>query len=412
MRKGYLLWIGFLVLVSVLYGAYEFEAIFRLHRFKDFWGMDLKGGYLVEAAILQSGDWAAIWDPEINKAWQQTHGFPGTFPNSVYPPLMALVFVPMLGPTLGELSDRFAIFNACLTFSLGLGLGWWMLPGRKPLLRWGIAVVMGLQLLLSAPSQINLIHGQTGVLLTALCAAFALLYLQGRPYWGTLALSLAISLKLYPAAMLWPVLARRDYKTIAFAILTCLAFNGLVWFYVGNAWWDLYYGFLKILRSLPNTTIDNFTDQSLLGVMGRYLGPGLGGVPATLAGLTILGLSFWKSQGPLSPRQQNLAFSMGCFAQLLCIGRSWHCYHTTLWLALALYARGQTRLDTARTTWLVTLMWPIAMWDSDLAVSAGLWRWWLMDSGVFCFLMAVMWALMWHDLQNPDRVQKNKPSKA
>jgi hypothetical protein len=388
--------------VACLYGAYEFEALFRSYRHQPFWGLDFKGAYLVESAIFLAGDYGALWNHTANQQWQAQHGYPQLFDNNPYPPLMGVFFMPLVPLGIPLATDLWAVLQVAMTMVLGCGLGWWMLADHPARIKAGVALLFGTHLLLSAPSQIGLIHGQTGVLLTLLCAVFALAYYHGRPFLAAAALSLAISLKLYPAAQLVPVVARRDWKTVGATLAGCVAWNALVFLFVGNSFWQIYWGWCTdVLPLMPFTPMQIFTDQSFSAVFSRYAGSS-GRVLGTLVGLVLIGISAWHCRSLNTPRRLALGLALGCFVQLLCVGRSWHLYHSTVWLAAALFARSQSDLRGWQTTVFALLLFPLALWESDVARSAFMFRCWTMDSGLYCALMAAMWALCVGELRKDE----------
>jgi len=332
--------------VLVLLQAPDYYSLWTIYPQRPIFGHDVYGAYLPAAAILASGELASLYSPPLTHQWMVAHQWPIVFDFAggtplPYPPLTALMFVPLLGPSLpSSVWNWFYLSHLWWGLAVLLALSpFW--PGQSPLRRilwWGGATLLGL---MAAPSIDGLLAGQLGTWMTFLIAAFAIAYARGRRTAAAAILALAISCKFNAAPMALYLLCKRDFRTFAmtgvFALLWTLPVLAYTGFGPGlQLCWTYYF---KLLPTLSDTG-GAVSDQSLLGGLAALLGPG---PPAKALGLFGCGLMFWWTARAIKPggwEQPRVLGEIGLWLmlQLLCVGRSWPHYHVAVLLtAVFLY---------------------------------------------------------------------------
>lgn len=393
----------FLQAWAIVKGMGQFLITLTVYRHLPFFGVDFKAAFLVFAAMLADGAYSALYNTAANQAWQEAHGCPGLFLWFANPPLMGVVLTPYVNVPVPEAVDQWFFFNLRLAVGLGLLLGLWMgraLPaGARALL----GLTGALAFLTSAPVLACLIYGQMGLVLTTLSAGFCLASLKNRKVLAAALLSLAISLKIYPAALLLPSLARRDWRQVGFTLLGCILWTLSIWFYLGNACWQVLATFAREVLPKLQVTGGVATDESLLGVCSRLLGPA-GPTIGQLLSLLLIGTSLWHWRKTSGENQWALSLALACYVQCLCVGRSWAHYHPVLWLALTLVAHSQPRLRSRPIGLTLALLLPIALWECDVASQEMDWRLWSASTGVYTLLMLLQYAVCLWELRRQQRL--------
>lgn len=394
--------LSFLQAWAIVKGMGQLLVTLTVYRHLPFFGVDFKGAFLLFAAMLADGSYASLYDVAANQAWQEAHGGPGLFYQFVNPPLLGVALAPYVSVPVPEAVDQWFFFNLRLAVALGFLLGLWAGPNLPMRARILLGIVSASAFLTSAPVLACLIYGQIGLVLTALSAGFCWASVKNRKALAAGLLSLAISLKVYPAALLLPALARRDWRTLGFTVLGCLLWGVCLWFYVGNAVWEITGSFFRIVLPQLQATGGIVTDQSLLGVCSRLMGPA-GATIGQLLGLLLIGTAVWNCRKVLGEKQVALSLALACYVQCLCVGRSWAHYHPVLWLALALLSYSQPRLSTRPVGLAVALMLPIAMYECDVASQAMEWRMWSASVGFYSLLMLLLYGLCLGELRRQQR---------
>ena len=379
----------------------QLHTVIAVYRHLPFFGVDFKDAYLVQAHMLADGAYGALYHPQANLAWQEAHGFRGTFSEIPYPPLVGALLSIYLDVTVPEAVDAWFWTNLRIALLLGAALGLWLgwKDSGNTRLVWALAG--SACFVLSAPVLACLIYGQGGLVLCALSLGYCFFYVRGRSLAAAACLAPAISLKIYPAALLLPALARRDWKLLGATMAGFFLWTCSVSLSLGSAWWgvtrEFYFG---LLPHLSDTAV--LTDQSLRGVLSRWLGAP-GAWLSTFLSLAVITLTIRTSRSAETPRQRSLALALAIFVQCLCIGRSWAHYHVILWPALVLIGRSQADLATNVFFAQFLLMMPIALWECDVAPSGMEWRLSSAKTGIYCLLMFAQWAICIWELRRQQK---------
>lgn len=390
----------------ILYaGLIQLLICIQAWRHAPFFGVDFKEGYLVTAHMHAEGLYAQLYDKQACSDWQIAHGFRNLFSPILYPPLMGGMLAPYAGVPVPDAVDQWFWSNLRLALGVGAGLGLWLAWSRPNWQRLLAGLAGALCFSLSAPVLDCLIYGQTGIFLTAISLGYCWFYGRGLRVWAAACLSLAISLKVYPAALLLPALARRDWRLLGFTALGCLLWSASVGLYIGSAWWGLISTFLKLVPNLAGVG-GNPTDASLSGACMRWLGPQFGKTIGSLLSLALIGLTLLIDGKSRGRRQLYLGLALAIYVQCLCVGRCWPHYHMVLWLALVLSALSQDRKLSGflMAQWL--LMMPIALLDCDVASWGMELRLASAEAGLFCLLPLLQWGLCLMELRRQQALDR------
>ncbi len=163
---------------------------------------------------------------------------PGSDPQYVYPPLFALVFLPLSWLTLVQATRLWLVFNVALTLAaLWAGTAELMRRFRVPRCAWTlVGVACGAFLLSVGEVKTEWATGQTDTLIL-LAFVLALRWLDRRPWLAGAVIGGAANIKYQTLVALPWMLARRRWTaagTAALATLGCLLVPALVSGWVGN----------------------------------------------------------------------------------------------------------------------------------------------------------------------------------
>lgn len=333
MSRGLMLWNALMLLVIFKQSGYM-QALWYIYPDSPIYGKDFYASWLIQSRMMLDGAFADIWVPQLNEAWQRAHGIRPLFNECPYPPLLAILTMPLTGFEVRTAVDILLYVNMTLGLLSGTALTAWALGPRARTPSGAVtALFTGIAFTLGAPNFDTLVSGQAGLLTLSLTGLFAWAFSAQRPRLAAAILSLAVSLKVYPAIfLLWPLM-RRDWKFLGWFSLGMLVWTLPVWLVAGRHCPELLLTYITKVapRAAAVSAQDAYTNQSVANVLGRWTGNhGLG----RLISLAVLGLgAATVYRLPHHRRGLFHAMALCSLLQLLALGRSWPHYHGVLFLA-------------------------------------------------------------------------------
>jgi alpha-1,2-mannosyltransferase len=265
------------------------------------------------------------------QSWLNGGDLYGTLPKTrvdlslpfIYPPISAILMVPLTVIPFG-LANGLLI---CITIGLVALTMKITLDSLKLSPKW---MVLAPAALFVEPVRSTLDYGQVNVILMAMVAADCLIK---TPRWPRGALvGLAAAIKLTPAAFVLFFLLRRDYRALATAIISGVAFTVLAFLVTWGT--SIKFWTNAVFHTSDKVGVDYLANQSIQGVLLRlHLGTG------AWVALGAVVLVFTVTA--MRRAETTLAFSLNALAMLLISPISWS--HHWVWcvpLLLALWANG------------------------------------------------------------------------
>lgn len=285
-----------------------------------------------------------------------------------YPPIAILLFFPFLSFSFQDASRVWLVLS--IIFFLG---SLYILHKISPLNLFYFCVTL-LFSIISFPFKFNLGMGQVNIFLLFLLVSLLYFLKQSKSHVFAIILSLAISLKLFPAFFL--IFLKRNYRNIFFAgIMTLILF--FIPFLIFNKDISFYY-FSKILFPLLKEPADGvYYNQSITGFFYRIGMPTSLGLLLRISFLGITFINLFKNE-----KQIFLSFSFLLTTILLINNFTWQ-HHLVLLLIPFYYLISQ---KNSKKFILVTLISYILiavniknsenfrpMWYGSLILSHGFW---------------------------------------
>ncbi|CAM3219182.1 glycosyltransferase 87 family protein [Prescottella defluvii] len=262
-----------------------------------------------------------------------------------YPPLSAMLFVPLAWLPLGIGKLLFALVSiAALVVTLRLALGrvW---PELEPRAAWtvtGIAVAVALQL---EPVRETISFGQINMVLMALVAADVL---TDKPRWPRgLLIGFAAAIKLTPIGFLLLFLIRKDWRTSRTVVVSAVGFTALAFVVLPGTSWKYWSQTLPDTGRIGPAYFAN--NESFKAVIARFGPPEqIGSVLWLVAVALMLLVTVIAIRRALERGDLVSALLANATAILLASPVSWS--HHWVWAAPALLvlALGTLRAPTAR----------------------------------------------------------------
>ena len=189
----------------------------------------------------------------------------------LYPPPSLIIFFPFINLDYETARRLMLVSNLVLVLILLYLIC--KILGEKP---GGLVSILALlYAVFFVPLTITISYGQINILVSVfICGAWYLAKEHRHPIWVALLLALAIILKLYPILLLVPFWLRREYKTVAFTLLTLVILIGLTILVLPRGVWNGWYenvgsvGYGVQVLGVRTTIPSN---QSLYGFLARLL---------------------------------------------------------------------------------------------------------------------------------------------
>ncbi|NLG27297.1 MAG: DUF2029 domain-containing protein [Chloroflexi bacterium] len=319
----------------------------------------------------------------------------------VYPPLIALLFVPTLSLPLEAVRLGWWLFNVvCLLAGTGLCLS---ALGRVTPLRAGLALLL---LWRFEPVRVALRLGQIEVLQFLLLAAALYALSTERDRWAGLALGLATGLKFFPGALIVLLLWARRWRAAAWAaavaaltIVGSFAVVGLdalasYWRYTGI------YGIAGAFAAFPlNQSLNGFFSRNLVRnvftatLKGLHL-PALARILTLGADAVIVTLSAWLTWSPQRDRTRSVwATEYGLAVTALLLISPHSQVYTFVWALIPLLVLGIRLLEREADwgRWLAYIAAFVLIGRAVMIYSPGVTRFF---ASHYMFGALLLWALL------------------
>ena len=224
-------------------------------------GIDFKA-YYIAADLMRRGQ--DFYDVELQTQEVLAQGLPLNQSFYIYPPLLAIAFVPLTALSMQTAAQLWFFVNLTLyglslaVISRALRLD--RLTRMLPLL-WVLAFLF-------PPALFTMYKGQVNILLLLLLALTYWLYRKGRERMAGVALGLAVMIKIVPLLLLLYFLWKRRYVLSLAAICTIIAIGALGLVIVGPGPHQTYIGEVIPLLAEPRP---NPANQSLGGFLSLLL---------------------------------------------------------------------------------------------------------------------------------------------
>ncbi len=263
-------------------------------------------------------------------------------PVNAHPPTSVLVALPLAW---FDYPDAVFAWNLVMLalFALSLALVWREL--RIPFRAWSLAPVLTLTLLCN-PFRQQITLGQLNLFLLPLLVGFWLAERRERPGWAGAALGLATAYKLFPGLLFFYLLLRRQWLTLAAALLTFAAVTGLTAAVLGVETYRTY-----VVDVLPQVerSQSGWGNLTLTGVWAKLFNPAdnrdrvealwraplLARMGALASISAVLGVLAWVVGKARTPAERDAAFSLTLTAMLLVSPIAWDHYLLLLLVPLA-----------------------------------------------------------------------------
>jgi len=211
---------------------------------------DYAGYYFGSRALLQ-GNYEAVYDTWSLNVLIAQKGYSGVFVSyTPFPPFTSIVLAPFLLFPVAVSKILFNIFSAALfVWVLARASKFFSLPAR---VLWLVPVIFFI------PLRNNIFFGQAYLLLFALLLQGYMAYKKGKPVVAALLWGVAIVFKLFPLVILFFLLAKKQYKQMAYCVAACLLLGLVSVLLNGFTAWQ-YYVFTIFPRANSGELNDSYT---------------------------------------------------------------------------------------------------------------------------------------------------------
>jgi len=282
---------------------------------------DVMGPYAAGRALIFNQNIYTTFIPEQN----------GVLAPYQYPPLFALLFLPLSHQSLYTASKIWVIANQ-IFFAVALWLSVRIVHYRFN--RWQLILIAALALG-AYPVYTNLKLGNVSMLLLMLIAAAYWLWQRNRPRWAALCLAVAICIKVVPAAGVVYLLWKREYRIAAYTILFTLLLLILPDVLLQRDLLASYLGSLTVILHRWHFSLAWFDNQSLRGMLSRFsillsntIHP-WAALVSTVLSLTLAGLTLYLAPRSRGPNENATVLEYGLLVMLfpLASPNSWTHYY-------------------------------------------------------------------------------------
>ncbi len=209
------------------------------------------GSYYFGSGALLNGNYESVYDTwSLNELIAQK-GYAGIFVSyAPFPPFTSIVMSPFLLFPVAVSKILFNVFSASLfVLVLARASKYFSLPA------W---VLWLMPVIFFVPLRNNIFFGQAYLLLFALLLEGFMAYKKGKPVVAALLWGIAIVFKLFPLVILFFLLAKKQYKQLAYCVAACGLLGLMSVLLNGFASWQ-YYVFTIIPRANNGELNDSYT---------------------------------------------------------------------------------------------------------------------------------------------------------
>ncbi|THU40119.1 DUF2029 domain-containing protein [Niastella caeni] len=206
-------------------------------------------GYYFGSWELLHGNYQHVYDTYSLNALIAQKGHAGIFVSyAPFPPFTSIVLAPFLIFPVTVAKIVFNVFSAALfMFTVSRAIKYFSLP------TW---VVWLIPILFLVPLRNNIFFGQTYLLLFALLLEGYMAYEKKKPVLAALLWAVAIVFKLFPLVILFYLVAKKQYKQVAYCTAACLLLGVVSVILNGFASWQYY-----VLTIFPRANSGELNDS-------------------------------------------------------------------------------------------------------------------------------------------------------
>jgi hypothetical protein len=211
---------------------------------------DYAGYYFGSGALLQ-GNYAAVYDTWSLNVLIAQKGYSGIFVSyTPFPPFTSIMMAPFLLFPVAVSKIIFNVFSAALfVLVLTRASKYFSLPAW---VLWLVPVIFFI------PLRNNFFFGQVYLLLFSLLLEGYMAYKKGKPVVAALLWGVAIVFKIFPLVVLFFLLAKKQYKQVAYCVAVCVLLGLISVLLNGFASWQ-YYVFTIFPRANSGELNDSYT---------------------------------------------------------------------------------------------------------------------------------------------------------
>ena len=241
-------------------------------------GIDFKAYYLA-AHLLKRGE--NFYDVKAQEEAMVSFGLPLNDSLYIYPPLLAILFLPLTALSLGQAAQVWFLFNLAL---YGLTLAILAKSTGLDTLKENIAPLILLAFLF-APVLFTLHKGQVNIVILFLLALTYWFYKRGNLTWAGVSLACATMIKVVPGLLILYFLWKREYVVVWAAIGT-IAIIGILGLMIAGP--SVHHTFFSSVLPALDVPRPNPSNQSLGGYLSLLL------IPNPFTGCILNSPLLWK----------------------------------------------------------------------------------------------------------------------
>ncbi|MFL5743629.1 MAG: glycosyltransferase family 87 protein [Niastella sp.] len=232
-----------LLLLAVLLAWFIFKATSA--PFSDF------AGYYFGSKALLQGNFEAVYDTWSLNVLITQKGYSGVFVSyTPFPPFTSIVLAPFLLFPVAVSKILFNVFSAALFV--------WVLARARKYFSLPVWALWLVPVIFFIPLRNNIFFGQAYLLLFALLLEGYMAYKKGKRVVAALLWGIAIVFKLFPLVILFSLLAKKQYKQVAYCVVACVLLGLMSVVLNGFASWQ-YYVFTIFPRANSGELNDSYT---------------------------------------------------------------------------------------------------------------------------------------------------------
>jgi hypothetical protein len=211
---------------------------------------DYAGYYFGSGALLQ-GNYEQVYDTWSLNVLIAQKGYSGVFVSyTPFPPFTSIVLAPFLLFPVAVSKILFNVFSATMfVMVLARASKYFSLPAW---VLWLVPVIFFI------PLRNNIFFGQAYLLLFALLLEGYMAHKKGKPVVAAIIWGIAIVFKLFPLVVLFFLLAKKQYKQVAYCVTACVLLGLISVLLNGFASWQ-YYVFTIFPRASSGELNDSYT---------------------------------------------------------------------------------------------------------------------------------------------------------
>lgn len=211
---------------------------------------DFAGYYFGSAGLLQ-GDFKTVYDTYALNALIAQKGYTGVYVSyTPFPPFTSVVFAPFLLLPVAASKIMFNFFSAGLLLFTIIRVHRFTASPRW--LLWLIPVIFFI------PLRNNIFFGQSYLLVCVLLLEGFMAWKKGKLMLSSTLWATAIVFKLFPAVILFYLIAKKQYKQVVYVSIACALLGSISLLLNGMASWQ-YYVFTILPRAFNGELNDSYT---------------------------------------------------------------------------------------------------------------------------------------------------------